>query len=288
MTYLQPYKLISFWEIMQEFNSGKFIHAVRAMTSLHSAAVFVENDNALVVPAKNHKEFHDYIDFLIKDLEKHGLTTALVSAKKVKELLDGAENVTVKNRKMVMWQHMEKTYLKKRCDELGSRIADELDAKKLLIISPDSIGYYEDALNKWKPVTDKHPSLIEDIDEAGKCIALGRSTAGVFHLMRIMESGVKLFGSALSISDFEEKQWNKILQDIGNEIEKRWPSHGKKLSTVEKKERQKHNEAMSYLKSVKLAWRNEVMHPKDTYTLEEAQNIYSTALAFMANLIELT
>ena len=40
------------------------------------------------------------------------------------------------------------------------------------------------------------------------------------------------------------------------------------------------------LYSVKLAWRNEVMHPKDTYTLEEAENLLRQVKIFMCHLAE--
>ena len=40
-------------------------------------------------------------------------------------------------------------------------------------------------------VNDKFPSAAFDIDEAGKCLAIGRSTAAVFHLMRALETAIR-------------------------------------------------------------------------------------------------
>jgi hypothetical protein len=45
--------------------------------------------------------------------------------------------------------------------------------------------------------------------------------------------------------------------------------------------------AASYLQTVRLAWRNEVMHPKQTYTRQEAFDIFNTSKAFMAYLADL-
>ena len=42
--------------------------------------------------------------------------------------------------------------------------------------------------------------------------------------------------------------------------------------------------ASANLYSVKLAWRNEVMHPNDTYTLEEADNLIRQVHIFMGQL----
>jgi hypothetical protein len=41
----------------------------------------------------------------------------------------------------------------------------------------------------------------EDADEAGKCFAVGRYTACVFHLMRIMERCVQKMGRDLGVYD---------------------------------------------------------------------------------------
>jgi len=46
-------------------------------------------------------------------------------------------------------------------------------------------------------------------------------------------------------------------------------------------------QASANLYSVKLAWRNEVMHPKETYTLEEADNLIRQVKIFMHHLATL-
>jgi hypothetical protein len=43
-------------------------------------------------------------------------------------------------------------------------------------------------------------------------------------------------------------------------------------------------EAASHLYIVKVAWRNEVMHPKQTYTFEEAKSIFGNVRTFIADL----
>jgi hypothetical protein len=45
--------------------------------------------------------------------------------------------------------------------------------------------------------------------------------------------------------------------------------------------------AAAHLQSVRLAWRNEVMHPKQTYTRQEAFDIFNASKAFMVQLAEL-
>jgi hypothetical protein len=63
----------------------------------------------------------------------------------------------------------------------------------------------------------------EDIAEAAKCLALGRTTACVFHLMRVMEMAVVRLGKKLKVTvrDKHDKElaWGPILGNIGKAIE---------------------------------------------------------------------
>lgn len=45
--------------------------------------------------------------------------------------------------------------------------------------------------------------------------------------------------------------------------------------------------AVAHLSVVRIAWRNEVMHPKATYTEEEAATIFEHTKAFSATLAEI-
>ena len=123
-------------------------------------------------------------------------------------------------------------------------------------------------------VNAKFPSIQYDMVEAGNCVAMGRGTAGVFHLMRIMEVGVQRFGDKLGVRLVEEKNWQNILDETNKAI-KALP---KDPATVEM------SQSAANLYSVKLAWRNEVMHPKDTYTVEEAENLIGQVKLFMSQL----
>jgi len=124
-------------------------------------------------------------------------------------------------------------------------------------------------------VNAKFPSIQYDMVEAGNCFAMGRSTACVFHLMRIMEVGVQEFGKKLGVALAAEKNWQNILDELNKAI-KALPH--KAPSTVEM------SQASANLYAVKLAWRNEVMHPNDKYTLEEAKNLLGQVKLFMGQL----
>jgi hypothetical protein len=124
-------------------------------------------------------------------------------------------------------------------------------------------------------VCARFPSIHFDMVEAGNCFAMGRGTACVFHLMRVVETGVQEFGRKLGITLVEQKNWQNILDEVTKAI-KALPT--KAPGTVEL------SQVAANLYAVKLAWRNEVMHPNDKYTLEEAENLLGQVKLFMGQL----
>jgi hypothetical protein len=160
---------------------------------------------------------------------------------------------------------------------LEKTIQLEMEEKLFMFIPPERAKVYNQADLLGKDVLSKFPALQYDIVEAGNCYTTGRSTAVVFHLMRIMESGVQAFGSKLGVALVNEKNWQNILDEANKKIRLLPP---KAPQTVEL------SEVSANLYAVKLAWRNEVMHPNDTYTLEEAENLINQVRIYMQNLVK--
>ena len=159
--------------------------------------------------------------------------------------------------------------------EIHRRITDEMEEKLFMYVPPEQAAFYNQPELFGKEVNAKFPTIQFDGVEAGNSYACGRGTASVFHLMRIMEVGVQQFGAALSIKLTDQKNWQNILDEINKALKARDPKdpHTKELC-----------QASANLYAVKLAWRNEVMHPKETYTLEEAKNLLSQVELFMRHL----
>ena len=81
----------------------------------------------------------------------------------------------------------------------------------------------------------------------------------------------------------EEKEWQKIMDEINGAM-KRMNTPPKKMTPRMKARRDKYAAVVAHLTNVKNAWRNRVMHPKDTYTEEEAERIFNNAKDFMTYL----
>jgi hypothetical protein len=83
--------------------------------------------------------------------------------------------------------------------EMRTRLIDELMGREFLYVRPEMVGYYDQPMLFGKEVNDRFPLAIDDIEEAGKCLALFRGTACVLHTMRVMEAGLRVLGKSLNI-----------------------------------------------------------------------------------------
>jgi len=169
--------------------------------------------------------------------------------------------------------------LKGLIPELRRRLYDDVKRVEFIHVPANRIDHYRDLPQFGTDVADKFPKAIEDIQESAKCFALGRYTASVFHLMRVMEFAVQQLGKKLSIVLVSEKNWHNILDEVDRAI-KALPI----TTSYQKTKRNKFAESSAHLRMVKDAWRNDVMHPKATYTEEEAERIFRNVRDFMVHL----
>ena len=158
---------------------------------------------------------------------------------------------------------------------------DELKSRLFLYVPQIEARFYDVKQAFGPGVDSKFPNAISDIEESGNCIALGRSTAAVFHLMRVMELGVQSFGSKIGVANTTEKNWQNILDELNKKV-KSLPE----ASLPEKELKARYATVSANLFNVKIAWRNSVMHPRASYTPEEAADIYDKVRTFMKDLAE--
>ena len=164
-------------------------------------------------------------------------------------------------------------------EALRMRMHDELKSRLFLYIPPVEAKFYDVKQPFGSDVENVFQDAISDIEESGDCIAVGRSTAAVFHLMRAMERATQAFGTKLGVTNAAEKNWQNILDELNKAI-KGLPDY----TPADKAKKSEYAIASANLFNVKLAWRNPVMHPKASYTPEESVKIYDKAKTFMGHL----
>ena len=140
--------------------------------------------------------------------------------------------------------------------------------------------YYTDDELFGHDVADVFPATSFDIEEAGKCLALGRGTGCVFHLMRVMEILLRHLGGRLGIP--YAPSWESYITQITNRIKMKHRAKGIKWKRDEKY----FTDVLGDLEAVKIAWRNPTMHVRSVHTLEEAENIFRAVRTFAKRLAE--
>jgi hypothetical protein len=166
---------------------------------------------------------------------------------------------------------------------LQDRIFDEMSSPLFVCIPADRADYYRNADLFGSDVSKHFPSASIDIDEAGKCLATGRNTACVFHLMRIMECGLRVLGKSLNDPNLDPKKnptWDRILQRCDKELQVPYNQRTQDWQTHQ----QFFAEATANLRAVKDAWRNPALHIERFYDEEKALDIWRAVKAFMRHL----
>lgn len=102
--------------------------------------------------------------------------------------------------------------LNTRLPELHRLIENELKSVWFLHVPNTLVKYcYQDASALFgEAVTEGFPSAIGDIEEAGKCLAFGRNTACVLHLMLILQVGLNSLAKELNVP-FERVNWDRVI-----------------------------------------------------------------------------
>jgi hypothetical protein len=172
--------------------------------------------------------------------------------------------------------------LARECAILRKRIDDQLAGRLFFAIPGDHRDYYEQKLPLFGPtVQDEFSAAGFDIEEAGKCFALGRYTACVMHLMRVLEVGLDALKVETGIASYSPT-WKVAL----DQILKTTSTKLEKDKTPEERARDGFiRDAVHYLTGVKDAVRNPVMHKvARTYTDETAKEVFAAVRAFMRHL----
>lgn len=160
------------------------------------------------------------------------------------------------------------------CESVQLRLHDELEAKFLISLNKaEADEFVSDGFGD--EVHEKFPSIVFELDEASKCMALGRYTAAVFHWMRSVESAlraVRLCLGATAPLAAQGRNWGNILneiRDMRTGKAPRWPENDY-FSAV-----------ASSIEAVMHAWRNSTMHIENKYTREEAESIRDCVKALL-------
>jgi hypothetical protein len=170
-------------------------------------------------------------------------------------------------------------------EDVASTLRRELTETKLLVLNREERLWYDPLKPPFGSMFDlrftTHGAF--ELDEACKCLGLGRPTAAVFHLMRLLEVGIRAIAASLGIPDPvkpAERNWAIVLKKIRDGIDAKWPGTAQRMSG----DGQLFDALYASLDAVKNPFRNATMHVENKYTEAEAQHIFAMVKGLMMKL----
>ena len=244
---------------MREFDPDQLlflgvIHAVRAVS--------ITDGNSILDQKQRTTWLHD-AEAAGTLCHKLGLTYSELSVQRIKDCLSLRAEISY--REMIGMT-----------DELDHRIIDEMKSRTFFSIEPNKRALLSGTDLFGSEVAAAFPSANLDIEESGRCQALERWTASVFHSMRVLEIGLTALAKDMGIIKIDYKTWESLIQDIEKQITA--------ASAGDKLKEQFYSEAALQFRYFKNAWRNHVMHVRDTYDEQRAETIFGHVKEFMVHL----
>jgi hypothetical protein len=228
-----------------------------------------------------HGSFHSLQSITVIELiaGAAGMPVTAAAATRLKNSLDAVDRSQPLNG-----TSYEARSIEDAVSDLVKAFHSDCEKHTSLIVHPDRVKFFEQVEPLFgNAVSLKFGKIATDIAEAGKCYALERPTACVFHLMRVAEFAVKRLGKKLRVEiEVEKETWYQITVHINKKVDA-LPNG----TASQQRRKQALAAAAAHLNSVRIATRNDVMHPKATYTDEEALTVLEATKALMQQMVKL-
>jgi hypothetical protein len=172
-----PYRLVSLLELMKSFVASDLLRSARNLQN--RATLIFEKDSGLSQPARiaTLNGFRDSLRTFMELCDNLGLQMSSLHAS---QLLATADDASA--RTMLYSEHAERM-----ANMFSVTVENEVSLRLYFEIPPEKAKFYGDGADPFGvAVGTAFPSVSFDAGEAGKCYALGRNTACVFHLMRVL------------------------------------------------------------------------------------------------------
>lgn len=253
---------------MLQFSADRFVTILLFFQRLEGWFKDIEEKKGIKTFPARGKEAQDFtkdIDSLLRQLDDIELKMSSVALKRIRDNLQTGAALKDIRTGLV---------------DVRTRIQDELANVLLFCVPSDVSKYYAPKEPLFgQPVQERFTLASFEIDEAGKCLAFGRSTACVFHLMRVLDIGLTKLCEILNVQN-PKANWGTVFKQLEEKI--------RAMPDTKNPEDEKtyYSAALAHLYNVKDAWRNHVSHGREKYTEEEALGIYNSVRSFMMGFAE--
>lgn len=170
-------------------------------------------------------------------------------------------------------------------ERLQSTLQIEISQKHFFRLSESEKALFQPPKDRplfGAEVRENFSSGADEIDEAAKCLALGRSTACVFHLMRAMEISLIAIRKCLGLPEStepRERNWGMILQSLRDEVKRRKKPQSSGWKNLA--DQRFFDDLLGSMTAVKEVWRDPTMHVEKRYLPDEANEIFAAVRTLM-------
>lgn len=274
-----PYGLVSLWDFVYTFDAGRLCTIMGLITGTKFGLDAQLKSGRENTPVAKDSDVIESVPRIIKYCDEMGFSLTAIP---LRRLLKMAEESELTLASLV---HNLGNALERLRDEAGSRL--------FFRIATENVSYYraftadaevENYVEKgWMPIFQAFPSTKYDATEAFKTHALGRSTACVFHLMRVLELGLTALGGVFGVS-LAHTNWAPALDQIEKQIREMHKDPTWKALADCKEQQEFYAQTASHFGIFKDAWRNYTAHARGKYDEQEALDILNSVRAFMQKL----
>lgn len=263
---------------MLELNAAPFVEALSALMRLRAGVETPKSSLRDSVTPGRGVEFN-FLKNWDRDTYSQDLRVVLESVRKL-----GATNTATAVDRAIKNIESDTTYqmLSEEIRDIQRRLQDELSEAVVFALSGKGKDLYRPSEPHFGPlVSSQFVASKPEIEEAGKCLALRRPTAAVFHLMRSLEIVLEGLRLCLGIPELAKanRSWGTILKKVRTEIDLRNGAAPPKWSVPGDPDF--FSGLHASLIAVKDTWRDEAMHISDPYTEEQAEEVFVTVRVFM-------
>jgi hypothetical protein len=276
----RPRKLISLWDMIL-FGVGNFLFAFNRLHIEHDRAYFknveLGNDSTASEPEK------EWLKSVLAELRHYAVWI---------EATEALGRIDKFSAKLSSPNPCNYLVILSEIDGIKDSVVQELVKRKFVYVHTSQIGNFENERLFGSDVEKAFPSIRIDLMEAGNCAAFDLHTAAVFHLMRVVERGLRALAKSLGIDKINEKELEYVgLNPLIVEVEKTIETVVKPIA-LSKNSEQKDDDLRYYrgllveLRHFKDVDRDPVSHTRKTYDPETAPVVFRNVESFMKRLAE--
>ena len=170
--------------------------------------------------------------------------------------------------------------------EFCNNLMVELSSAWFLMISAEEREFYEQREPAFgAAVASAFAKASDDVSAASRCFALEEWTACVFHLMRVLEHGLRALAATVGLPTeaMRHENWKNIIDQIERKIREMesLPKSPEKVSKI-----QFLSEAAIQFRYFKDSWRNHVSHAHASYDRHSGYPVWLHVKAFMQHMAQ--